>query len=495
MILEIFLTQKNWSKPNLQVLDSAGTDLSYSLKRVFSSVLTSSYRHTSLQYKGNQLSATKRMFLSLKYYTAFFQRNKKIAIAELLFGFRITVSLEEYANFPLSISEKLTGNKYWVSRNCSSDGIVSDNLSSELEWSRERFPNIYSGFIWDIRLKENRRALGMNKIANVPIQYALPRFSQLQMDDETLDREMKYRVLHNCEVVGGLYAIEDEIVYHLDKNHRVDDNSWPTNLLFHDHEGLALLGDSANPLLETDKAILFGSSSSWFHFLVEILPRYLLAPMLNFSEFDVIVRGYQPASILEILGKFGFKSIITLHDAQVIRVKELVSVTDVRYQDSLVLTERKSDLTRVREFLSRDLDYLEEPKQIYIARPSNLFRPLLNRKKLEGILLAHGFHVVHPEQLSAVEQIQIFSDAELVVAESGAAMTNLMFMKKNAIVIEIHPVDDVAGFWGEFGKLFGVTVLVSNGKQSFLRKKFTKSDGYRINLRSFEKLLKDTLII
>lgn len=495
MSFEIFLTQRNWSKPILEIYNSTGMELSFSLKRVFSSILASSYRHTLMQYKGNQLSASKGFLLSLKYYSAFFRRNKRIAIAELLFGFRITISLEDNGNFPISICEKLSGKKYWVSRNCSSNGIISNNLSSELEWARERFPNTYSGFIWDIRLKENRQILGLSKTANVPIQYVFPRFSQLQIENATLDGEMKYRALHNCEVIGGLYAKAGRVVYILDKNHRVDNNSWPTNLLFHDHDGLALLADSASPSLETDKAILFGSSSSWFHFLVEIFPRFLLAPSLNFSEFDVIVRGSQPASILEILDKLGFKSIITLGDAQVIRVKELISVTDLRYQDSLVLAERKSDLMIVREYLTRGLDSRERHKKIYVARPSNLFRPLLNRKKLERILLAHGFHVVHPEHLSADEQIQIFSNADLVVAESGAAMTNLMFMKGDANVIEIHPVDDVAGFWGEFGKLFEVNVFVSNGKQSFLRKKFTNSDGYRINLRTFEKLLKEKMII
>jgi hypothetical protein len=110
---------------------------------------------------------------------------------------------------------------------------------------------------------------------------------------------------------------------------------------------------------------------------------------------------------------------------------------------------------------------------------------------LEKFLGKNGFQVVRPELLSAQEQIEVFRSANLVVAESGAAMTNLMFMRPNTTVIEIHPIDDATGFWSEFGNIFNVNVFVSKGKRGIFTRLFSQSDSYRVDMPSFKKMVRN----
>lgn len=76
-------------------------------------------------------------------------------------------------------------------------------------------------------------------------------------------------------------------------------------------------------------------------------------------------------------------------------------------------------------------------KKLYVKR-SNSFgsRYIFNEKKVECILKNHGFLPFQPEKFTLVEQAQTFNNAEIVIGVNGSAMTNIIYMKPNSIVIE-----------------------------------------------------------
>ena len=49
----------------------------------------------------------------------------------------------------------------------------------------------------------------------------------------------------------------------------------------------------------------------------------------------------------------------------------------------------------------------------------------------------NGFIVVYLEDFCVEEQISLFNEAEVIVAVHGAALTNILFTKKNTKVVEI----------------------------------------------------------
>lgn len=83
------------------------------------------------------------------------------------------------------------------------------------------------------------------------------------------------------------------------------------------------------------------------------------------------------------------------------------------------------------------------PKQgsrlLYVSRRRQKLRRAANEAEVSARLEKLGFETICPELLPHEEQVRLFADARLIVATSGAALTNLLFCPKNCGVIEIRP--------------------------------------------------------
>jgi hypothetical protein len=66
------------------------------------------------------------------------------------------------------------------------------------------------------------------------------------------------------------------------------------------------------------------------------------------------------------------------------------------------------------------------PRKIYLRRNSGV-RKVINSTEIERALVARGYAVIEPEKLSFIQQVQLFSRAEAVVASTGAAVANIIF--------------------------------------------------------------------
>jgi capsular polysaccharide biosynthesis protein len=78
-------------------------------------------------------------------------------------------------------------------------------------------------------------------------------------------------------------------------------------------------------------------------------------------------------------------------------------------------------------------------RRIYIDRGSN--RSASNKGELLELLARYGFESVRLETLSALEQISVFKDAEVVIGEHGAGLSSIVFNRRpqQLTVIEIMP--------------------------------------------------------
>ena len=66
------------------------------------------------------------------------------------------------------------------------------------------------------------------------------------------------------------------------------------------------------------------------------------------------------------------------------------------------------------------------------------YRAMENEAELERCLEQLGFKTIHPETMSADEQVAAFASASLVVGQSGGAMFNVAFCRPGTIVIDIE---------------------------------------------------------
>lgn len=78
-------------------------------------------------------------------------------------------------------------------------------------------------------------------------------------------------------------------------------------------------------------------------------------------------------------------------------------------------------------------------RRVYLSRRGQSMRVMTNERALEAALVKRGFVIVRPEDLTPRAQIALMRDAEVVVAPTGAALANALFMPSGARVIEVQP--------------------------------------------------------
>lgn len=92
-------------------------------------------------------------------------------------------------------------------------------------------------------------------------------------------------------------------------------------------------------------------------------------------------------------------------------------------------------LNFTREVLKNNIPTTNIGPYIYISRSNIKTRSLKNEKEIEYIFSKHGFHIVHPEEYSPLQQISIFNNALFIAGTGGSAMHNIIFCNKNAKIL------------------------------------------------------------
>lgn len=97
-----------------------------------------------------------------------------------------------------------------------------------------------------------------------------------------------------------------------------------------------------------------------------------------------------------------------------------------------------------RRWIDREAAQVGDPgsgapmrRRIFVDRTRGA-RQVLNRDDLDRVLRAHRIETVDPLELSAIEQIALFRDAELVLGVTGSGLANTIFCR-SAHLIELVP--------------------------------------------------------
>ena len=76
-------------------------------------------------------------------------------------------------------------------------------------------------------------------------------------------------------------------------------------------------------------------------------------------------------------------------------------------------------------------------RKIYISRRNAGRRRILNDAEMEALLVRRGFEMVTLGPQPIEEQARLFAEADVIVAQHGAALTNLLYASPGAKVVEI----------------------------------------------------------
>ena len=99
--------------------------------------------------------------------------------------------------------------------------------------------------------------------------------------------------------------------------------------------------------------------------------------------------------------------------------------------------QHKQAFSLILENVKKHAPTIQRPSRIVVCRGIRNSRNIKNRKALIEALSPLGFAAIQPEKLKFDEQAMLFSGADVIVTEFGAAMANVVFCRPGTRVVEI----------------------------------------------------------
>jgi capsular polysaccharide biosynthesis protein len=203
-----------------------------------------------------------------------------------------------------------------------------------------------------------------------------------------------------------------------------------------------LLHDKTPELIPVVATFVDACASNYAHWITEVLPRVVLfCADERFKDVPIVVDAGLHSNIMEslLLAAGPDREIITLPVGRALAVDRLYVTSVAGYvpfeQRKPMLTGHSHGMFSPRAFeamrarmisIAQPSGYADYPKRIFIRRNSDI-RNVINADEVEQLMVSRGFSIVEPEKLTFIDQVRLFTNAEVVVGSSGAAFGNIVF--------------------------------------------------------------------
>ena len=214
--------------------------------------------------------------------------------------------------------------------------------------------------------------------------------------------------------------------------------------------------------IENGKALslLKEHSTNYYHWITELIPKLLqMLKSLTREEERVYILVDEgiPEQCLELLelllegSEVRMYKIVKVKYGESVYCKQLVYCTPLwtALDNTKHLPNPKKEfflsidnLKEVKEEVHRKFEgkrFSAGSKKLYLQGKNNKLRRIHNILEVERLLYKYGFNFVDTASLSFEAQFELFSHAEIVIGNSGAAFTNLLFMKEGSTAIVLYP--------------------------------------------------------
>ena len=240
------------------------------------------------------------------------------------------------------------------------------------------------------------------------------------------------------------YVISEE-AYNLEENLEIIDG-----LLYRTADNLCILRDNLrHPMEHIQAGIMISGKfcNNYYHLMYENFNKLVYLKSLDIpSDVPVIIDRKTLSipsckTIFDILTKGNTRPVVEIDSNKLYRfellycldhVNKLPSHSKDPHKPSIALYSPQA-LNLLRETLLPSKSTNLYPKRIFISRVGTARRHF-NEDEVFGVLQKFGFERLAPERYSFEEQMDIFNCAEYIVAGSGAALTNLLYVNSNCTV-------------------------------------------------------------
>lgn len=402
------------------------------------------YFFNDATWMGISKEAIKYLLLDLRYCT----------IPTLIFLFFARIYTYEEDIKPVVLEGADEGLEIWISRQAIIGGVMPQFLDDSIDYNFERGIKTVKNRIWATSKTPKFSDLGktLTNAKTINSQNSLLEQHQLKM--------LHTYTVTTAEINHGKLVTSFNKVLPLTRNQLSLGRSWPCDEVIKQNNQLYLLESWKSKSIE--EAIFVGTSQNWFHFIIEYLPRYLSIPK-HLRCTQTIIPKQTHKQIIELLGIMGFDKLIETDIFETVHVGKLTTILDYRFSHYFDFPAIKNELLKLKTFFSQIVMPDNTKKsfdRILIMRSDQTFRKMKNSAQLTSTLSKFGFDAIYPEKMSFIQQVQCFRDAKIIVGQSGAALTSILFCNQNSRLIELGDWNNSNQkfFWRRFAEVLDISV-------------------------------------
>jgi hypothetical protein len=201
-------------------------------------------------------------------------------------------------------------------------------------------------------------------------------------------------------------------------------------------------------------------STGFYHWLVEQLPVILHQRDLMGSDVKFVIHEHAPKYVLDLVSMLN----LNVH----------LSPRFVKFPEFMLTSfapttgwPSHQEISLVRSLIPEKLRVPEEKLNVYVSRRRASRSPFFEAK-LEDDLASLGWKIIHNEDLSLQDQIQMYAQASTIVGVHGAGLASQVWMQNRGRVIELSPPEtrnSMANLANELGNEFNRLKIVQESSQ------------------------------
>ena len=233
--------------------------------------------------------------------------------------------------------------------------------------------------------------------------------------------------------------------------------------------------------------------ANYGHWLMEGLPRIVAAAEhCDLSQCRIIVSRKSSGIrhvYVDTLAAFGVKpEQIVTHRRRPLHVDRLIYPLPISKAPFL----KSPQAIEILESIPKRLGLSgEAPKRVYISRGSTGKRRLSNEEAVLNVLRPLGFAIVHPGSLDFAGQAQMFSQAEIIVGNCGAGLTNAVFAPRGLVLFALTTEFMLDDFFWDLADLKRGRFFSLHGRA--LDPKLGVYSDFEIDIEKFRAMLAEAL--
>jgi len=234
---------------------------------------------------------------------------------------------------------------------------------------------------------------------------------------------------------NGIFGKDDAVAGYYREAHPV----WYKRLL-----------EDEGELLKFDGPVATVVQPNWVygHAILEMLPKMFLIGYLSQlgREFPIIVTKHAPPFLREMLEVYFDANKIFYYDADRQRISARFFIVPSMMQRDYRLHPAVHLLVEDLVERCRRRQQYKVSSKVFLSRSKLSARHdqrVGNPSAIDEIFQRQGFSIVHPEELSFKQQIQMYADADIIAGVAGSALHNSMFQKRGGAVVSVGQRNDV----------------------------------------------------